>query len=80
MSLKKFIFSKLFLKHLGLMAAITAGIIMILLIWMNLYTMHGQSRPVPDFYGLTAGQAESLANSGQERISQRFFVPSSRSE
>ena len=34
---------------------------MILLIWLNLYTRHGQARPVPDFFGLTMEQTEKLA-------------------
>ncbi len=51
MSLKNFILSKTFLKNLGIAAVIVVGIvIMILLIWMNFYTRHGQSRAVPRFY------------------------------
>jgi beta-lactam-binding protein with PASTA domain len=61
MSLKVFIFSRLFLKHLGLAIAITAGLIMLLLLWLNVYTRHGQARPVPDFIGLTVDQTDSLA-------------------
>jgi beta-lactam-binding protein with PASTA domain len=61
MSLKNFILSKLFIKHLGLAIAIVVGVIIILLIWMNFYTRHGQARPVPDFYGLTIEQVARLA-------------------
>jgi len=61
MSLKKFIFSKVFLKSFGLAAAIIVGGIMILLIWLNFYTRHGQARPVPDFYGLTLEETSKLA-------------------
>ena len=61
MSLKKFIFSKLFVKNLGLAIAIVIGGVMILLIWLNFYTRHGQARPVPDFFGLTLEQTASLA-------------------
>lgn len=61
MSLKKFIFSKVFVKNLGLATAIVTGGVMILLIWLNFYTRHGQARPVPDFFGLTLEQAISLA-------------------
>jgi beta-lactam-binding protein with PASTA domain len=61
MSLKNFFLSKIFIKNLGLSVAIVVGIIMILLIWMNFYTRHGQARPVPDFYGLTLQETTKLA-------------------
>ena len=61
MSLKNFIFSKLFARHFGLAVAIIAGGILVLLIWMNFYTRHGQARPVPDFYGLTLEETAKLA-------------------
>jgi beta-lactam-binding protein with PASTA domain len=61
MSLKNFLLSKLFLKHLGMAATIFVCLVMVLLIWLNFYTRHGQARPVPDFYGLTLEQADKLA-------------------
>jgi beta-lactam-binding protein with PASTA domain len=61
MSLKEFIFSRTFLKHLGLAIIIAFGIIMILLIWLNFYTRHGQARPVPDFFGLTMEETAKAA-------------------
>jgi eukaryotic-like serine/threonine-protein kinase len=61
MSFKNFIFSKLFIKNLGLAVAIIVGLIMVLLIWLNFYTRHGQARPVPDFYGLTMEETTKLA-------------------
>ena len=61
MSLKNFIFSKLFARHFGLAVAIIAGGVLVLLIWMNFYTRHGQARPVPDFYGLTLEETAKLA-------------------
>ncbi|HUX96716.1 MAG TPA: PASTA domain-containing protein [Bacteroidales bacterium] len=61
MSLKKFIFSKVFYKNFGLAVAIIAGGLLILLIWLNFYTRHGQARPVPDFFGLTLEQTAKLA-------------------
>lgn len=56
MSLKNFIFSKVFLKNLALAAVILVGLLMILLIWLNFYTRHGQSRTVPNLIGLTLEQ------------------------
>jgi len=67
MSIKKFIFSKTFLKNLGLAAVIVVGTIMALLIWLNIYTRHGQSRPVPDFRGLTMDQTIQLAKKSKVR-------------
>lgn len=61
MSFKKFIISKVFLKNLGLALAIATGAVIILLIWLNFYTRHGQARPVPDFFGLTVEQTAVLA-------------------
>ncbi len=67
MSLKNFILSKIFLKNLGLAAIILVGMVMLLLIWLNLYTRHGQARPVPDFYGLTMEQTAKLARKSRLR-------------
>jgi eukaryotic-like serine/threonine-protein kinase len=61
MSLKNFILSKVFLKNLGIAIIIVVGVVMMLLIWMNFYTRHGQARPVPDFVGLTMEQTAKLA-------------------
>jgi len=67
MSFKDFILSKTLLKNLGLAALIVVGLIMILLIWLNFYTRHGQSRPVPDFLGLTMDQTVKLARKSKVR-------------
>lgn len=61
MSLKEFIFSKTFLKNLGLAAILIIGLVIILLICLNIYTRHGQSREVPSFIGLNKNQTASLA-------------------
>lgn len=61
MSIKDFILSKTFFKNLGLAALIVVGFIMVLLIWLNFYTRHGQSRPVPSFIGLSMDETAQLA-------------------
>jgi eukaryotic-like serine/threonine-protein kinase len=61
MSLKNFLLSKVFLKNLGFAVILIVGFVMILLIFLNLYTRHGQARPIPDFYGLTMEQTAKLA-------------------
>lgn len=68
MSLKNFIFSKMFFKNLGLAAVIAVGVLMLLLIWLNFYTRHGQARPVPDFYGLSVEQAREMAGKSKVRF------------
>jgi eukaryotic-like serine/threonine-protein kinase len=67
MSLKNFILSKQFLKNLGFAVVIVVGGLMILLIWMNFYTRHGQARPVPNFIGLTKEQTARLAQKSKLR-------------
>ena len=67
MSLKTFILSKLFLKNLGFAMVIIVGVIMMLLIWMNFYTRHGQARSVPNFVGLTMEQTTRLAKKSRLR-------------
>ncbi|MDR2887774.1 MAG: PASTA domain-containing protein [Bacteroidales bacterium] len=62
MSLRNFIFSRLFAKHLGIAAAVTVGGIIVILIWLSLYTRHGQARPVPDFVGLSTEETQKLAS------------------
>ncbi|MBK8882902.1 MAG: PASTA domain-containing protein [Bacteroidales bacterium] len=67
MSLKNFLISKVFLKNLGFVVTIMVGLVMILLIWLNFYTRHGQARAVPDFYGLTMEQTAKLARKSKLR-------------
>jgi len=67
MSLKNFLLSKIFLKNLGFAGTIIIGTLMVLLIWLNLYTRHGQARPVPNFYGLTMEQTAKLARKSRLR-------------
>jgi beta-lactam-binding protein with PASTA domain len=67
MSLKNFILSKLFLKNLGYAIVIIVGGILVLLIWMNFYTRHGQARAVPNFIGLTMEQTTKLAKKSRLR-------------
>ena len=67
MSLKNFILSKVFIKNLGFAIVIAVGVVMMLLIYLNFYTRHGQARPVPDFFGLTMEQTAKLAKKSRLR-------------
>jgi beta-lactam-binding protein with PASTA domain len=68
MSLKNFILSKVFAKNLGLAVSIAVGAIMVLLIWMNIYTRHGQARAIPDFYGLSIEESTNVAKKNKLRF------------
>ncbi len=67
MSLKEFFLSRQFLKQLGLAFIIVVGFVLLMLLYLNIYTRHGQSRPVPDFFGLTMKQTDSLARKSKMR-------------
>ncbi len=73
MSLKKFIFSKTFFRHLGLAIAIFTSFMLLLMLWLYIYTRHGQERVIPDFTGMTLEEAETA--SSRERF--RLFVTDS---
>ncbi|MFO7575618.1 MAG: PASTA domain-containing protein [Bacteroidales bacterium] len=68
MSLKKFIFTKHFAKHLGLAIAIFTAVLLILLIWLNIYTRHGQTREIPSFIGRTLDEAQAIASKNKFRF------------
>lgn len=67
MTFKEFIGSKLFLRHLGLALVILIAIVLFLLLWMNIYTRHGQAVAVPDFFGLNMEETETLARKSKMR-------------
>jgi beta-lactam-binding protein with PASTA domain len=65
MSLKKFLTSRVFLKHLVLSVVIVIAIIVIVLQQLKSYTHHGEAYPVPDFTGLTIDEIEATAQQAQ---------------
>jgi len=68
MSLKQFLKSKDFLKNLGLAIAIAVIILFATLLWLSIYTRHGQSKPVPDLYGLSIEEAEKTVKENKMRF------------
>ncbi|HHJ11182.1 MAG TPA: PASTA domain-containing protein [Bacteroidetes bacterium] len=64
MSLGRFLISKTFLKNLLFALLISIFLIFLILIWLKLYTRHGQKKEVPDFYGLTVKECQSLIKKG----------------
>ena len=53
MSLRKFIFSRTFAYHLLRAVALIAILLILTLLFLRIYTNHGQSQPVLSFMGLT---------------------------
>ena len=60
MSLGRFLISKTFLKNLSYAILLTLILIFSVLVWLRFYTRHGQQKEVPDFYGLTVHECQSL--------------------
>ncbi len=67
MDFLKFLKTKKFFRHLGLAAAI--GIVLLLgtLLWLRIYTHHGQTITVPDLTGLTKEEVSDVVSSRQLR-------------
>jgi len=64
----KFLISKVFIKNLGLSILVTIVIVLSVLLWLKIFTHHGRSKPVPDFYGMTPDEADSLASKMKFRV------------
>ncbi len=67
MSLKNFITSRVFIKHLLLAVALVAVIVIFTLQWLKFYTRHGESTPVPNFTGLKINEIEEFAEQNNIR-------------
>jgi len=61
MEIFRFFTSKYFLKHLGLAVLIAISLILLILLWLQIFTHHGRYKPVPDFYGLTPDESVDFA-------------------
>lgn len=68
MSLKEFLTSRVFFRQLAIAMAIGVAMIIVLIIWLNIYTRHGQSRPTPEVRGLTAEEAARVAAKNRMRF------------
>ena len=64
----KFLISKTFLRHLLLAAAVALIIILVTLVWLRLYTHHGQAISVPNLTGLTFDEADDVVSSRKLNI------------
>lgn len=63
-----FLLSRIFLKNLARAVGIFAGFIIVMLIYLKIYTHHSQALSVPDFSGLTLEQASKLAADKNMRV------------
>jgi eukaryotic-like serine/threonine-protein kinase len=63
MDFLRFLISKIFWRHLGLAAAIMLVILLTTLVWLKIYTHHGQTIAVPNLTGLTINEVEDVVSS-----------------
>lgn len=77
MSLKAFLKSRQFRLHLTLVVAFIALFVYLTLILLKVYTHHGKSLAVPDFYGLYESDVKMVASENKLRynIIDSLFVP-----
>ncbi|RLD29750.1 MAG: penicillin-binding protein [Bacteroidetes bacterium] len=68
MGFLKFLTSKAFIKNFSLSIVLTIVLIFVVFIWLKIFTHHGRSKPVPDFYGLTSFEVHELADQENFRI------------
>lgn len=67
MNFFKFLITKTFWRHFLLAAAITLVVFLGTLIWLKLYTHHGQAISVPNLTGLTIDEVEDVVSSRRLR-------------
>lgn len=68
MSLSNFLRSRRFLLHLTLAILLIIALVFLTLQGLKIYTRHGQSNPVPDFYGLNQAEAKATAQQYDLRV------------
>jgi hypothetical protein len=68
MDFLRFLLTKKFLRHLGLAAAIALILLLGTLVWLKVYTHHGQAITVPDLTGLTGDEVDDVTSSRRLRF------------
>ncbi|MEA3460243.1 MAG: PASTA domain-containing protein [Bacteroidota bacterium] len=63
----RFLITKKFLRHLGLAVAITLILLLVILLWLKIYTHHGRTIVVPDLAGLTLEEVDDVTSSRRLR-------------
>lgn len=64
----RFLISKKFFRHLGLAVAIALILLLSTLLWLRIYTHHGQAIMVPDLAGLTVDEVGDVTSSRNLRF------------
>ena len=67
MDFLRFLITKKFLRHLGLAAALVIILLLGTLVWLKIYTHHGQAITVPNLAGLTVDEVEDVTSSRRLR-------------
>ncbi|MGB9747757.1 MAG: PASTA domain-containing protein [Bacteroidales bacterium] len=57
----RFLLSKIFWKNVARAAGIFLGLLLVIFIWLRIYTRHNESIAVPDFTGHTLAECEQMA-------------------
>ncbi len=68
MSLKEFLISRKFLLHLILAVVLILVLVLLTMQGLKMYTRHGESRPVPNFLGMSKTEARQTAQKNQLEI------------
>jgi len=68
MDFLRFLLTKKFLRHLGLAVALSIVLLIAVLLWLRVYTHHGQQIMVPNLSGLTTEEVEDVTTSRHLRF------------
>ncbi|MGW8314860.1 MAG: PASTA domain-containing protein [Bacteroidales bacterium] len=67
MNFLRFLTTKKFLRHLGIAVALTVIILLCSMLWLRIYTHHGQTINVPNLAGLTLEEVADVTSARQLR-------------
>jgi len=68
MDFLRFLITKKFFRHLGLAAALAIILLLGTLVWLKIYTHHGQAITVPNLAGLTVDEVDDVTSSRRLRF------------
>jgi beta-lactam-binding protein with PASTA domain len=68
MDFLRFLITKKFFRHLGMAVAIALILLLSTLLWLRIYTHHGQAIMVPDLAGLTTDEVDDVISSRNLRF------------
>ncbi len=75
-SILRFLISRVFWKHIAIIAGISTLITITIFVGLKIYTRHGKAYAVPDLRGLTVEEAEMVTNARRLRykVSDSVFI------